>query len=60
MAPTQITSSIMGKVVLTITPLEWLVVTHIYFLTGIQRKKKLSDYLNQFLGIIAILKALRA
>ena len=50
-----------GKALLTITPLEWLVATHIIFDRNTEEKKhlKLSDFLNQFQGIITILNALQ-
>ena len=61
MAQTQITLSITGKIVLTIAPLEWVVAIHIIFYRNKEEEKclKLSDYLNQLQGIIAILKALQ-
>ena len=54
-----IISSITGKVALTTTPLERLVAMHIIFYenTEVEKHLKLRDYLNQFEGVIAILKA---
>ena len=61
MAWTQVPISIRRKFVLTITPLEWMVATHIIFnkkKKQEEKRLKLSYYLNQIKGIIAILKAL--
>ena len=50
MARTQIISSITGKFVLIVTPLEWLVAMQITFDRNTEEEThlKLSDYLNQF------------